>query len=119
MAAVMDLSAIDRTGNGGKAMNVGMLWFDNDIKAELAAKVERAASYYRKKYGIAPTVCFVHPSMLANGNTTPPLVAPVAENQETKVIQAAGVEIHSNRSVLPNHLWIGVVRELKTQATGS
>ena len=100
-------------------MNVGMLWFDNDLKAELAAKVERAAAYYRKKYGVAPTVCFVHPTMLSNGNTTPPQPSPAAENLESKAMQAAGVEIRSNRSVMPNHLWIGVVRKMETQATGS
>lgn len=45
-------------------MKIGMLWFDNDPHTDLAAKVERAASYYRSKYGKTPTVCFVHPSML-------------------------------------------------------
>ena len=105
-------------------MNIGMLWFDNDLKAELAVKVERAASYYLKKYGVAPTICFVHPSMLSNGNSSASQAsqasqaAVVTENQETKTIQAAGVEVRSNRSVLPNHLWIGVVRNLKADATG-
>lgn len=103
-------------------MNVGMLWFDNDLKAELAAKVERAASYYLKKYGVAPTICFVHPSMLSNGNSAvsqASLASAVTESQETKTIQAAGVEVRSNRSVLPNHLWIGVVRKFEANATGS
>lgn len=103
-------------------MNVGMLWFDNDLKAELAAKVERAASYYLKKYGVAPTICFVHPSMLSNGNSLASQASQATagtESQETKTIQAAGVEIRSNRSVLPNHLWIGVVRKLEANATGS
>ena len=45
-------------------MNVGMLWFDNDGKATLDAKIERAAVYYRSKYGKKPTLCFVHPSMI-------------------------------------------------------
>ena len=31
-------------------MNIGMLWFDNDIKADLPTKIQRAASYYRTKY---------------------------------------------------------------------
>jgi len=100
-------------------MNMGMLWFDNDIKAELPAKVERAASYYRKKYGITPTLCFVHPSMLVNGKTGKSQLATSGETLETMVIQAAGIEIRSNRSVLPNHLWIGVNVALETQATGS
>lgn len=100
-------------------MNVGMLWFDNDLKAELAAKVERAASYYHKKYGVAPTVCFVHPSMLGNGNSASHQALPPPDSQEPKIVQAGGVEVRSNRSVLPNHLWIGVVRKLESKATGS
>jgi hypothetical protein len=33
-------------------MNVGFLWFDNDPKTELTAKVGKAAEYYFKKYRI-------------------------------------------------------------------
>jgi hypothetical protein len=79
-------------------MNVGMLWFDNDPKAELALKVERAAEYYRSKYGRAPTLCFVHPSMIAGLATQAPDVP----------LKAAGVELRSSRSILPNHFWLGV-----------
>ena len=83
-------------------MNVGMLWFDNDSKASLEGKVERAATYYRKKYGKAPTLCFVHPSMLPEG-------LPASENEvQSRVITTDGIEVRSNRSVLPNHFWIGV-----------
>jgi hypothetical protein len=80
-------------------MNVGMLWFDNDPKTELTVKVERAASYYRNKYGSAPTLCFVHPTMLAKF---------LQGNAEQTSFKAAGVEVRSTRSVLPNHFWIGV-----------
>lgn len=45
-------------------MKIGMLWFDDDPQATLAVKVEQAATYYQRKYGKKPTVCFVHPSML-------------------------------------------------------
>ena len=79
-------------------MNIGMLWFDNDQKAELKTKIERAATYYRNKYGKTPTVCFVHPSMLPN--------AP--GSQESSGFKSGGIEIRTNRSVLPNHFWIGV-----------
>jgi hypothetical protein len=72
-------------------MNIGMLWFDNDIKSDLPTKIQRASDYYRNKYGRTPNVCFVHPSMLP---------APVN--------QAAGVELRTSRSVLPNHLWLGI-----------
>ncbi len=74
-------------------MDSGMLWFDNNKQRDLTAKVSRAAEYYRKKYGQPPTLCFVHPSMVPNGD------------QKT----AAGkIEIRIASSVLPNHFWIGV-----------
>jgi len=72
-------------------MNIGMLWFDNDPKSDLAVKLRRAAAYYQSKYGQKPTLCFVHPSMVKNG--TP------AES---------GIELRTTRSVLPNHFWLGV-----------
>jgi hypothetical protein len=78
-------------------MNIGMLWFDNDPKADLPVKIQRAVSYYQDKYGKAPNLCFVHPSML-----------PQPAGTEPKPIKEDGVEIRANRSVLPNHLWLGI-----------
>lgn len=72
-------------------MNTGMLWFDNDPKTDLPAKISRAVNYYKTKYGQSPNLCFVHPSM-AKG-TLP------ANN---------GVELRSSKAVLPNHFWLGV-----------
>ncbi len=72
-------------------MNIGMLWFDNDPKAELGLKIQRAADYYSRKYGQAPDLCFVHPSMLAEDKPRP-----------------GKIEVRPSRSVLPNHFWIGI-----------
>ena len=72
-------------------MDIGMLWFDNDPKLDLPGKVAKAAAYYHQKYGEEPTLCFVHPSMLA----------------EPKV-KAGTVAVCSNSTVQPNHFWIGV-----------
>jgi len=74
-------------------MKIGMLWFDNDPKADLKLKIERAAAYYSKKYGQTPNLCFVHPSMepAPNGNGKP-----------------ATIEIRTHKSVRPNHFWIGI-----------
>jgi len=71
-------------------MKTGMLWFDNDPKADLQTKIARAADYYQKKYGQKPDLCYVHPTMLST--TT----------------RADGVDVRPNRQVLPNHFWIGV-----------
>ncbi|MCS7010089.1 MAG: hypothetical protein N2049_10770 [Anaerolineales bacterium] len=76
-------------------MNVGMLWFDNE-KIPLTVKVERAAEYYRRKYGLTPDLCLVHPSML--------------QGTQAEVIQSrlGQVTVRPYRSILPGHLWIGV-----------
>ena len=55
-------------------MNVGMLWFDNDPRVNLETKLERAAAYYRTKYGRTPTLCFVHPSMIPHDPAAPQAV---------------------------------------------
>lgn len=75
-------------------MNIGMLWFDNDTKSNLYAKIGRAISYYEKKYGREPDLCFVHPSMLPE-----------------ELSKSGGIEIRTTSSVLPNHFWIGINSE--------
>ena len=72
-------------------MNVGMLWFDNDPKTDIAVKINQAVDYYRHKYGQTPNLCFVHPSMVKNNP-----------------VKAGNVEVRSSRSVLPNHFWLGL-----------
>jgi len=80
-------------------MNIGMLWFDNDPKIALSGKIDRAATYYRSKYGSNPTLCFVHPSMLAANST---------DHRPGDSLKTNGIEIRASRSVLPNHFWIGI-----------
>jgi hypothetical protein len=72
-------------------MKTGMLWFDNDVKTDLATKIARAADYYLRKYGQKPSICFVHPTMLNGGSS-----------------REMGIEVRPNRQVLPNHLWMGL-----------
>ncbi len=72
-------------------MNIGMLWFDNDNKADLATKIQRAASYYHTKYGKAPNLCLVNPKTLGDFPW-----------------KGKGIELKATRSVLPNHFWLGV-----------
>jgi len=74
-------------------MESGMLWFDNSDQRDLTSKVGKAAAFFEKKYGLHPTLCFVHPSMLKNG--------------DEKVL-SGDVEIRIAPSVLPNHFWIGL-----------
>jgi hypothetical protein len=72
-------------------MNTGMLWFDNDPKTALTAKIERAVDYYRHKYGRDPNLCLIHPSMMEKDN-----------------LETGKVTVRPYRPVLPGHLWIGI-----------
>ena len=73
-------------------MKIGMLWFDGEEHKEIPTRVRTAADYYRSKYGRAPNVCFVHPSMLA----------------ERGAVSIGGVDVRPSPAVLRGHLWIGI-----------
>ena len=77
-------------------MYTGMLWFDNDPATTLSVKIQKAADYYRKKFGRVPDVCLVHPSMLADIQ-----MEVFGENDKR-------VTIHPYKVVLPGHFWIGI-----------
>lgn len=89
-------------------MDIGMLWFDNDKNANLDAKVKQAASYYQKKYGQSPNLCFVHPNMLST-NRKKPKGRPKPQNGGPR--KTAGVELRTSQSLLPNHFWLGIHRQ--------
>lgn len=76
-------------------MTLGMMWFDNDPKKTLEQKVDQAADYYLRKYGVRANRCMVNPRNL-----------PAADSQ-TGAGRAGRVEILPLRSVMPGHLWIG------------
>lgn len=88
-------------------MNIGMLWFDNDPKTEVSAKIARAATYYRDKYGKTPNLCFVHPSMLG----VTPGSAPGANGNGS--LKGGAIEVRTSPTIRPNHFWIGVDGTIK------
>ncbi len=67
-------------------MMIGMLWYDNS-KLSLPEKVRKAIIYYQDKYGRKPTLVVVNPG----------------DYQEVE-----GIKVQSSRSVMHNHLWIGI-----------
>lgn len=75
-------------------MEQGMLWFDNSQKT-LSEKVKIAATYFQKKYGRTPDMVLVNPGMMS---------------AEVESLPFYGKEIHVRpyRSVLPDHLWVGI-----------
>lgn len=73
-------------------MKVGLLWFDNNPRHNLAEKIGPAARRYRQKFGTSPNICYVHASTLGgNGRTA----------------QVGTVRVTTSPTVLPHHLWIG------------
>ena len=82
-------------------MNSGMLWFDNDPKVALTAKIERAVNYYQKKYGRKPNLCLIHPNALEGEK-------PKKGKAASPARKASGVKVRPYRPVLPGHLWIGI-----------
>ena len=76
-------------------MDIGLLWYDDDKKTTLESKVSRAVEFYRSKYGVQPTECYIHPDMLHNGS---PLIA--------------GVRLRGSGAVIKNHFWLGVGDDL-------
>lgn len=88
-------------------MFTGMLWYDNDPTTALAAKVQRAAEYYRRKYGAAPDTCVVNPAMLS--------LRPEPVEGEPPLL-AGAITVRASRAILPGHLWIGVEERLPMAA---
>lgn len=74
-------------------MNIGMLWLDSEKTANIAVMIANAATYYRNKYGQAPNLCFVHPSLLEK-----------AEHEA----DTANIAVKPDKTILPGLLWIGV-----------
>lgn len=72
-------------------MNEGMLWLDDDKRLSLEEKVQRAADYYRDKYGRVPNFCLVNTAML------------LGEEAQVGVIQ-----VRPAGNVLPNYFWLGM-----------
>jgi hypothetical protein len=72
-------------------MKEGMLWLDDDRRLSLAEKVERAADYYRNKYGQTPNYCLVNRSMLTEEEA-----------------QVGKIQVRPAGNVLPNYLWLGM-----------
>lgn len=71
-------------------LETGMLWYDDNHKATLEARITRAVEYYTAKLGHAPNVC-----VIKTGTDDAPAVV-------------AGVRVARARVVLVDHYWLGV-----------
>ena len=75
-------------------MKTGLLWCDSSEGKALAVKVREAAAAYRAKRrfsGRAPDTCYVHPSVLPDGEE----------------VEIAGMRVVAVRSMPPHHFMVG------------
>ena len=72
----------------------GLLWYDGDKRRPLNEKVKAAAERYRRKFGRAPNVCYLHPSALGNGNERP-------------MERVGRVRLVPKANILPYHFLVG------------
>ena len=82
-------------------MLTGTMWFDNSAGTSFGSRLEKATSFYMRRYGEAPNLCLVHPSMLnaVRGHF-------------------GRITVRAHPFVLPGHLWLGVEESpRKTRAT--
>ena len=89
-------------------MNSGLLWYDADSQTRLPDKVARAAQRYLEKLGRFPTLCYVHPTALGDGELE--LFCRLDEGITIRVRLVAAAQ------VLPHHFWLG---EEQAVAAGS
>lgn len=85
-------------------MEIGMLWFDNDKKASIPSKVEKAARYYEQKYGVDPDLCYVHPKTIRGEKGENGKSRKAAEQDSLRI---GKIQVLKNEKVLPDHFWIG------------
>jgi len=74
-------------------MHIGMMWFDNDPRTTLAAKIQKASRYYQQKFGRLPDLCLVPPEAL--------------DAAQADLTSEQSITVRAYRPVLPGHLWIG------------
>lgn len=79
-------------------MREGLLWFDNDERYPLMAKVNDAVERYRQRFGRDPNCCHTHPD---------------------QAFQHPSITIVPDASILRNHFWVGVDESFKRPRTGT
>ena len=73
-------------------MTTGLLWYDNDPKRSLEAKIVAAVERYEAKFGKRPNACYVNPASLNAG-----------------AVQVKGLRVVGAENVLPHHFFVGVL----------
>ena len=90
-------------------MAPGLLWFDDDARRPVAAKIAEALQRYRERVGFEPTLCQVNPAQ------TPPIVAAGSAAPRRRTAQAeplatlpATLAIVATDQMPQHHFLVGV-----------
>lgn len=92
----------------------GLLWFDDDPRRPLSAKVAEAGRRFSERTGWAPTACEVNPQTLAlrSASATQRAArsprARAAKELEDKELDGLRLRITPNPSLRPNYFLVGV-----------
>ncbi len=70
-------------------MDIGLLWHDGG-STDMAGTLAQAAKRYRDRFGDKPNVCYVHPTLLPDGDR-----------------KVNGILVRSSARVLRHHFWLG------------
>lgn len=71
-----------------------MLWFSDEKKKTFTNKILEAAEFYRNKYKVDPTICYVNPDDLAL--------------HEGKQARIGGLLVKPMKVIVKDHFWLGV-----------
>lgn len=63
------------------------MWFDKSSD-DIQAKIEKAASRYKEKFGTVPTLAFVNPG-------------------EFTTAKVKDIRVQAKPTIMPNHIWLG------------
>lgn len=74
-------------------MEIGMLWYDDNVNRPFVDRVTRAVAKYKERFGDNPVVLYVHPATEGFGN-----------GQERII---AGLPVKGFRTLGVNFFWLG------------
>jgi hypothetical protein len=83
---------------GTMANKLGMLWFDNNPKKDLEAKLKDAGSYYQMKYGSKPTQAIIGRAAFES--------LQIDKGTKEDVVNLDGFTVIGKPYILPNHIHI-------------
>jgi hypothetical protein len=84
----------------------GLLWYDDDLRRPLAAKIAEAAERYRERVGVEPTTCQLHPSQLAAAQPAP--TTGRGSRRKTAEIPVPGLRLIPDEHLRPNYFLVGI-----------